>query len=132
MYYFCLGYDITQDKEWLLNEEKHNLFYQDDEFYNRLHRILTHNDVNGREITSRPRSYSSNDARLTSSPALRQRKLATVTDLPTPRSPKLSTGSRSIGSSSPVSIRKASNSSNGSSPLASSLPRYFDTPPGSP
>ncbi|XP_045179019.2 inversin-like [Mercenaria mercenaria] len=37
------GYEISADKLWLLNDEKHNLFYQDDEFYVTLRKTLRKN-----------------------------------------------------------------------------------------
>ena len=121
---FASGYDISQDKEWLLHEEKHNLFYQDDEFYNRLCRILTHSDATGRNV----RSYSTNDATPLSSPALRLRRTATVTGPPSldKQSPSLS---RKSSNSSPFVSRKSSNTA---SPPFSPVSNTCFTPPGSP
>ena len=133
MYIFLfLGYDINQDKEWLLYEEKHNLFYQDDEFYNRLCRILTNSGVRSKHLWC----SSTNEATPPSSPSLRLRKMASVTGSPpsitatTDLQPALF--DRNYSHSSPVVIRKFINTTNTYPTQFSPSPHDYFTPPGSP
>lgn len=89
-----LGYDITVDKLWLLNEEKHNLFYQDDDFYASLRQTLrektsdSQTDINSyRKISTEsdrysvspilsPKQFSPPSTPFTMSPLMRQKVMS--------------------------------------------------------
>ncbi|KAL4217242.1 hypothetical protein ACF0H5_023693 [Mactra antiquata] len=52
------GYNCKIDKMWLLHDEKHNLFYQDDEFYAALRRHLRSNSSEVKYIATSGRKIS--------------------------------------------------------------------------
>ena len=109
------------------------MFYQDDEFYNRLIRIVSNTSDRSKHLWAR----SISEATPPTSPCLRLRKFASVTgSSPSiamssdPQSPLLR---RKFAPSSPLVIRKRSNTTNSHDQLQfSPSSQHYFTPPGSP